>query len=135
MRGTLPQEMTLLTEISQFIVADHALEGSINGLSANWSKLRELGLSRNKFTGPFPPSMDVENPALRVLRLHENQFTGELPATIGNLTQLEQLDIDDNEFAGGIPIALGRLTKLSKSHRLNHRACNANSSPAHRTAI
>jgi Leucine-rich repeat (LRR) protein len=46
------------------------------------------------------------------LRLHSNQFTGEIPSTIGNLTNLYDLNLHSNQFTGEIPSTIGNLTNL-----------------------
>lgn len=114
LRGTLPPELTLLTELVQFKATGHALEGTISGLFTTWSKIEELDLSGNNFNGPILLLMDVEVPALRVINLHDNRFSGELPATIASLVHLEALRVDDNRLTGNIPTALGRPANLSK---------------------
>lgn len=42
----------------------------------------------------------------------ENKISGSIPQIIGNLTELNYLDLYMNSFSGGIPITLGNLTKL-----------------------
>ena len=37
---------------------------------------------------------------LNILNLHHNQFSGELPTEIGNLTNLTTLDLRFNQFSG-----------------------------------
>ena len=49
---------------------------------------------------------------LRRLLLSARQYGGELPASIGNLTKLEELYLP-GDFTGGIPATFGNLTNLS----------------------
>ena len=48
------------------------------------------------------------------LRLSEFNLNGTLPESIGNLTELTELDIRENNLTGVIPNTIGNLTKLSK---------------------
>lgn len=44
--------------------------------------------------------------------LSNNSLSGTIPAELGNLTQLTNLDLDNNLLSGTIPAELGNLTKL-----------------------
>ncbi len=46
------------------------------------------------------------------LRLDINNLQGTLPAELGNLPELLDLDLSSNEIAGGLPVELGTLSKL-----------------------
>jgi len=46
------------------------------------------------------------------LLLDENQLTGEIPPWIGNLTNLNYLNLSYNELSGEIPSEIGNLTNL-----------------------
>ena len=50
----------------------------------------------------------------RVIRIHlnSNALTGSIPAEIGNLTELENLNLGSNGLSGAIPAELGGLAKL-----------------------
>ena len=46
------------------------------------------------------------------LRLVSNNLSGRMPAALGNLSRLRQLDLVDNAIAGPIPAAIGNLSRL-----------------------
>ena len=63
--------------------------------------------------GPLPPDLG-ELTQLQVLQLNHNQFAGPIPAELGQLTQLRDLNVASNAFTGSIPPELGQLTKLTR---------------------
>ncbi|KAL5753734.1 hypothetical protein ACOSP7_021954 [Xanthoceras sorbifolium] len=58
---------------------------------------------------------------LQYLELYSNNISGQIPGAIGNLTNLVSLDLYLNSFDGPIPDALGKLTKL-RFLRLNNNS-------------
>jgi hypothetical protein len=50
------------------------------------------------------------------LALRENGLAGSLPASLGNLSHLQVLDLGGNAISGPLPIALGRLADLQALH-------------------
>ncbi len=46
------------------------------------------------------------------IELRSNNLTGIIPASIGNLTQLQDLDLYENNLAGNIPSSIGNLVNL-----------------------
>ena len=70
-----------------------------------------LQLSWNGLTGEIPPEIgNLLN--LDGIDLHSNQFAGEIPSTVGNLTNLTYLNFSNNELTGSIPPEIGNLPNL-----------------------
>jgi brassinosteroid insensitive 1-associated receptor kinase 1 len=60
-------------------------------------------------------------PNLQYLELYSNNITGTIPEQLGNLTELVSLDLYLNNLSGPIPSTLGRLKKL-RFLRLNNNS-------------
>ena len=75
--------------------------------------LSSSNLDPTQLTGVIPGELgDMAN--LEVLDLHFNQLTGSIPPELGNLTNLIRLDLGSNVLRGPIPSELGMLTKLER---------------------
>ena len=83
-------------------------------------KLELLYLEVNSdLNGNFPRFS--ENNSLIYLSLSTTNFSGELPASIGNLKSLQDLDLKFCQFSGSIPASLENLTQItSLSLFVNH---------------
>ena len=72
-----------------------------------------FGLSGNRLTGSIPAALG-NLAALQDLDLSNNQFTGTVPREIGNLTNLRDLNLSRNRFEGSLPGELGNLANLTQ---------------------
>ena len=56
------------------------------------------------------------------LILGDNSFNGTLPASIGSLPNLANIDLSDNKFSGSLPDTIMNGISLSKWHHV-HQSC------------
>ncbi|KAG2380526.1 MDIS1-interacting receptor like kinase [Vigna angularis] len=111
LRGSIPTEISTLTNLTYFILSHNHLHGLIPSTLGNLKNLRALLLHSNKLEGTIPPQLGNLT-QLGNLFLCENSLTGSIPQQLGNLTQLEVLFLCKNSLAGLIPSTLGQLMNL-----------------------
>jgi len=134
LRGTIPWEIGLLTDLGFLSLMSNSLTGSIPSQVGDMSRLEYFRVSNNTLTGTLPakfPSTTImldlaENffsgtipsewgttvPVIGSLALHLNNLTGTIPASLGQLTKLSTLYFAYNSLTGTIPTTLGLLTNM-----------------------
>jgi Leucine-rich repeat (LRR) protein len=90
---------------------DNGIKELPSGFDAS-TELEELYLSHNKIT--YIPDTIFELKGLKAFFILDNQIETTLPSAIGQLTLLEELDLEMNYFTGTIPDELYELTSLRK---------------------
>ncbi|XP_043714304.1 receptor protein-tyrosine kinase CEPR1-like [Telopea speciosissima] len=136
--GYFPSTIINCSVLEELNITGSSLTGSLPDFSP-LSSLRVLDLSYNSFTGQFPISFtNLTN--LEILNFNENgdfapwqlpeeisQLTklksmilttamvhGKIPATIGNMTSLVDLELSGNFLVGQIPLEIGKLRNLQQ---------------------
>ncbi|VAI26470.1 unnamed protein product [Triticum turgidum subsp. durum] len=136
-RGGFPPGLLNCSSLETLNLSFAAVSGALPDLSP-MRALRVLDLSDNLFSGAFPaaslagmaslevinfnenPGFDVWRPPealtrlrrLRVLILSTTSMRGGVPAWLGNMTSLTDLELSGNSLTGRIPASLGRLANL-----------------------
>ncbi|KAK2633138.1 hypothetical protein EUGRSUZ_L00468 [Eucalyptus grandis] len=78
----------------------------------NSTKLIFLSIGENAFRGLIPNCISNLSTTLSIFSLKCNHISGTLPSGIGNLINLEALDMWSNNILGNIPYEIGNLNKL-----------------------
>ena len=118
--GTIPSEITQLTQLQFLRLENNALTGPIPIDIGSLLELLELGLGGNLLNGQLPESIcSLQN--LRLLSVEKNRLTGPVPGDIEQLNQLTQLLLYDNQFEGPIPAEIGDLTGLESLRLYSNR--------------
>ncbi len=88
---------------------------------ANWTN--NTGWVDHDFSSNTPPEssvvegwfgITVANDRVTEIILGDNQLTGGIPTSLGNLANLERLQLNNNQLSGPIPTELGQLIGLSR---------------------
>ncbi len=85
---------------------------------SNWSEVyveegtvKRLSLDDNQLNGSLPKELgNLSN--LQSLDLYYNQLFGSIPTELGKLSNLENLDLFDNQLTGSIPADLGDISNM-----------------------
>nr|4Z61_C Chain C, Somatic embryogenesis receptor kinase 2 [Arabidopsis thaliana]4Z61_D Chain D, Somatic embryogenesis receptor kinase 2 [Arabidopsis thaliana] len=86
----------------------------------NENSVIRVDLGNADLSGQLVPQLgQLKN--LQYLELYSNNITGPVPSDLGNLTNLVSLDLYLNSFTGPIPDSLGKLFKL-RFLRLNNNS-------------
>lgn len=118
--GSIPVSINNLLSNSLILLylGENHLTGTIPSFSPpativnSNSSLRELELNSNYLIGTIPSSITSSFPLLNILYLFGNALNGSIPKTIGNLSELIQLNLCSNQLTGTIPESIIQLTKL-----------------------
>ncbi|WVZ96202.1 hypothetical protein U9M48_041869 [Paspalum notatum var. saurae] len=139
--GTIPASLSNATKIQQLVLANNRFEGRVppeigklcpvlvefgnNMLQAeddvgweflryltNCTRLKVLDLSGNTLGGVLPSFVANLTAQINYLGMSMNQMSGVIPPGIGNLVDLEHLELTGNNLHGAIPEDIGRLQNL-----------------------
>lgn len=112
LNGEFPTAITQLSSLESLHLKCKNIEGSIPAEIGRLSKLLNLTIVGTEMTGIIPEAIgQLKN--LKKIFLNANQhLKGPIPSSIGNLTQLEVLNLSTDSLSGDIPKSLLNLTKL-----------------------
>jgi Leucine-rich repeat (LRR) protein len=86
-------------------------EGTWAGLIVESQTVVRINLGYNGLTGSLPAELG-DLTSLYQIEFWSNQLSGPIPATLGNLTRMYSIRLDHNQLSGPIPPELGNLTSL-----------------------
>ncbi|KAI9385428.1 hypothetical protein POPTR_011G068500v4 [Populus trichocarpa] len=112
--GVIPNEMGNLHTLQELDLGFNNITGSIPSTFFNFSILRRVNMAYNYLSGHLPSNTGLGLPNLEELYLEKNELSGPIPDSIGNASKLIVLDLSYNSFSGRIPDLLGNLRNLQK---------------------
>ncbi|XP_015626358.1 receptor kinase-like protein Xa21 isoform X2 [Oryza sativa Japonica Group] len=109
--GSIPVTLGNLTKLTILLLSTNALSGAIPSTLSN-CPLEMVDLSYNNLSGPIPKELFLISTISSFLYLAHNKLTGNLPSEVGNLKNLDELDLSDNTISGKIPTTIGECQSL-----------------------
>ncbi|XP_071742160.1 probable LRR receptor-like serine/threonine-protein kinase At4g30520 [Rutidosis leptorrhynchoides] len=100
--GTLSGVIANLTNLRQVLLQNNNISGHIPAGIGHLPKLQTLDLSNNKLTGHVPETLSLLN-GLEYLRLNNNSLSGAIPLSLASVPQLALLDLSYNNLSGPVP--------------------------------
>ncbi|MBR5660209.1 MAG: Ig-like domain-containing protein, partial [Bacteroidales bacterium] len=111
--GPLPKEIGNLKKLKRIVMYDYPLTGKLPESLFTLSNLETLYIVRSQYMDNAPLSSSIgQLTNLEQLDLNTNNFSGSLPKEIGNLTKLTWLNLSYNSFTGTIPASYSGLRNL-----------------------
>jgi hypothetical protein len=111
--GSIPVEIGRLTKLLSLDLSGNALTGSLPAELASATEMFECYLGGNNLNGTLPTEYS-QLQSLEALSLEENLFHGSIPTEYGNLTSMKRLWLEHNMLVGPIPSQLGRLSEIEE---------------------
>ncbi|KAK2989614.1 hypothetical protein RJ640_027388 [Escallonia rubra] len=108
----IPPLICNLNNLTHLELSNNYIPGPFPTVLYNCTHLQYIDISQNYFVGFIPDDINRLPPVLSYLNLGYNNFTGDIPPAITGLRQLSQLYLNQNLFKGSFPAELGNLTNL-----------------------
>jgi Leucine-rich repeat (LRR) protein len=102
LRGRIPDDLSLLTDLTSLGLASSDLTGTIPSTWVALTTLARLEVQGNRLSGTIPLSLGALI-SLQWLQFSDNSLTGTIPSSLGNLTLLAELDFYGNQLTGLFP--------------------------------
>ncbi len=109
--GAIPDSIGKLVNLKYLFLNNNLLSGSIPESIGNLENVVTLFLANNKLIGEIPTSIG-NMLSVKYLYLYNNRLTGRIPQQVCNLTNLVQLYLEENELYGHVPDSIGKLSNL-----------------------
>jgi len=90
------------------------------GITVAAGRVTEIAIEGDNLNGVIPSTLGNLSD-LNILDLSFNHITGTIPSSLANLSDLTDLDLGSNQLSGNIPPALSKLSNLSQLYLDNNQ--------------
>ncbi|CAM8894016.1 unnamed protein product [Rhodiola kirilowii] len=109
--GPIPDALWNLTYLSNLVIGQNYLTGSLSPSIGQLTRLQYLTLGINALSGQLPKELGLLT-ELKSLAFNINNFSGPLPSELGNLVNMYQIYFDSAGVSGPIPETFRNLQNL-----------------------
>ncbi|EOY13278.1 Leucine-rich repeat protein kinase family protein, putative [Theobroma cacao] len=127
--GKIPIEIGNLPNLVLLNLGSNSISGHIPPGIFNSSTVTLIALYSNHLSGCLPWSIGLWLPKLERLLLGINELNGTIPTSISNASKLTILDLAVNSFSGYIPVDLGNLRDIEDLNLHSNNLASTLSSP------
>ncbi|KAL5719808.1 hypothetical protein ACHQM5_012545 [Ranunculus cassubicifolius] len=110
--GIIPSTLGQLKLLYHLNLGVNNFSGMVPPSLYNLSSLRILSIALNHLVGNLPSAIGLTLPNLEQLFIGGNNFSGPIPHSLFNASKLQTVDITQNHFTGKVPINVGNLNDL-----------------------
>ncbi|KAJ3130678.1 hypothetical protein HK100_007717, partial [Physocladia obscura] len=110
--GTIPVSICSLINVKLLDLCNNQLTGRLPDALGDLMNLESLNLSRNQLAGLISAVTTPKLSRLRELRLNQNHFSGPISSDFGAMLNLVDVDLSANRLSGAIPETVTRLNRL-----------------------
>ncbi|XP_038683539.1 putative receptor-like protein kinase At3g47110 [Tripterygium wilfordii] len=110
--GIIHHSLFNMSKLEIMDLSYNLIEGGIPFERGQLPSLKVLSVEGNKLSGSLPDDMYKSLPRLEKFSFANNTFVGSIPSSIGNLTKLKELYLSFNYLRGDILQELGNLIEL-----------------------
>ncbi|CAL5048423.1 unnamed protein product [Urochloa decumbens] len=118
--GHLPDNIGSLGQLNVLRLEQNNFTGSVPSSIGNCTQLQKLNLSYNSISGSIPSNLLKISSLSIFLDLSYNHLSGQIPEEVGNLINLNVLNISNNMLSGNIPSTLGQCVLLESLQMQNN---------------
>lgn len=110
LQGTFPESLGNLSHLSQFIVTNNSLRGTLPSGYSRWkSTILIFDVRMNQLSGTLPPEYGSWSGVTK-FQVNVNQLSGILPAEFGSKFRvISYFDVSDNAITGTLPPEYGNM--------------------------
>ncbi|EOY13289.1 Leucine-rich repeat protein kinase family protein, putative [Theobroma cacao] len=127
--GKIPLEIGNLPTLEILNLGSNSISGHIPPHIFNSSTVTVIALDFNYLSNGLPGSTGLWLPKLEWLLLGINDFNGTIPSSVSNASKLKMFDLSHNSFSGYIPNNLGNLRDLQVLNLQDNYLAHSPSSP------
>ncbi|KAM0856187.1 hypothetical protein ACQ4PT_049283 [Festuca glaucescens] len=112
LNGEIHASLGCLQRLQRLYLNDNAFSGMFPANLSSCANMIILGVHNNKLGGRIPGELGEKLMSLAAISLSNNSFIGPIPASLANLSYLQNLDLSYNQLVGSIPPGLGHIHSM-----------------------